>query len=123
MLFNRKITNIKLTRGDSLAFKTRVIFRNGSIADKKDIESFFVTFKKGTNNISPIIFQKTIDDINFDDDGYLHCLFNPEDTENLDYGIYYFDIEVTSNNIRKTKLIQVILTPETTIHGGDKNGI
>ena len=85
----------------------------------KDIDTIFITCRQETTKDSNTLFIKTMEDMVLDADGYLHCKFDPSDTENLYYGDYYFDIEVTlTNGFRKTVLHKFTLTQETTIHGG-----
>ena len=110
-------------RGDTFAFKTPIKFADGSPVTYGDIDTLFVTCKARPTNTSPILFQKSIDDINIDEEGYCHVVFKPEDTETLEYGKYFFDIEVTlRNGYRKTALHSFVLKEETTTHGGDANG-
>ena len=60
-----------------------------------------------------------LEDIEIDDEGYGHAIFKPEDTENLQYGFYCFDIEITlKNGYRKSRLYYFEITPESTIHEG-----
>lgn len=110
--------NINAVRGDTISFKFSLKTADGQDVQLQDINTLFITLKKGTDDISPTIFQKTLEDITIDD-GYCHAVFDPEDTENLEYGKYYFDIEVTLNNgYRKTELCTLTLTEETTLHRG-----
>ena len=81
-----------------------------------DIESIFITVRKEPASLYEIIFQKNINDITFEN-GYINCTFLPQDTQNLRYGKYYFDIEITlKNGYRKSKLYNFTITEETTIH-------
>lgn len=110
--------NINVVRGDTISLKFTLKTADGQDVNEQDIETLLITLKKGTDDISPTIFQKTLEDITFDD-GYCHVVFEPEDTEDLEYGKYYFDIEVTLNNgYRKTALYTLTLTEETTLHRG-----
>lgn len=107
-------------RGDTMPFKVKLINKNGDSINENDIDTLFVTCRQLPSKTSPILFQKQLSDITIEGK-YIHITFNPEDTENLDYGTYYFDIEITLNSgYRKTKLYEFELTEETTIHGGDE---
>ena len=109
--------NHEFVRGDSFCFKIKLLDADKQpiIADK--ISELFVTFRKYTNDDSPIIFQKNLEDVTIDEYGYCHVAFNPEDTQDLPYGEYYFDMEVTLNSgYRKSRLYEIELTKETTIH-------
>lgn len=127
-MFNitRKLVNkmYSFTRGDSFLFKTGLTTIDKKPINIEDISTIFVTCRKETTKESKIIFQKTLDDVIIDNDGYCHVVFEPKDTENLLCDKYYFDIEVTlKSGYRKTKLSSFTLTEETTTHGGEENGI
>lgn len=108
-------------RGDTFAFKKKLKFADGSPVKANDVEMLLITFKSEPKDSSPIIFQKKLNDVIIDQDGYCHVVFKPKDTEKLVYGTYYFDIEVTlTNGLRKTSLEKIQLTEETTSHGGDE---
>lgn len=108
---------ISFVRGDSFNFKVLLQQSDGSPLEEKDIDTAIVTCRKYPNEDSKIIFEKNADKMTFDSDGYCHVEFLPEDTENLDYGTYYFDLEITlKNGYRKTRLWEFELTKETTIH-------
>ena len=115
---------ISFVRGDTFPFKFKLTMKDETIIKKEDIDTLFVTIRKYANKSSPIIFEKTLDDVEIDEEGYGHVKFNPEDTEELIYGSYFFDIEITlTNGYRKTKTCQFTLTKETTIHeSGDVDG-
>ena len=107
-------------RGDSYLFKVWIGYKNDNIpVSESDIDTLFITFKNNTLKNGSILFQKQLSDVTIDEDGYCHVAFNPSDTENLNYGTYYFDIEITLlNGYRKTEIYQVSITDETTNHGG-----
>ena len=115
---------MEFIRGDTFAFKFSIKLANGQIPTKEDISTLFVTVRKYATRSSAIIFEKTLEDVEIDEDGYCHVKFNPEDTENLLYGSYFFDVEITTTGgYRKSKLFQFNLTKETTIHeSGDSSG-
>lgn len=107
-------------RGDSYLFKVPVKHRENDIPlQETDVDTIFVTFKETTSKTSTILFSKDLSDITIDENGYCHIAFNPSDTESLNYGTYYFDIEITlKNGYRKTQTYSVKITDETTSHGG-----
>jgi hypothetical protein len=53
-------------------------------------------------------------EIVLDSEGYFHFQISPEDTDNLDYGNYKFDIEVVGEGIKQTFLGELILKDEVT---------
>lgn len=107
-------------RGDSYLFKVKVKHKqNDTPLQEIDVSTIFVTFKETTSKSSTALFTKELSDLSIDEEGWLHVAFNPSDTESLNYGTYYFDIEITlTNGYRKTNTYQVTLTDETTSHGG-----
>lgn len=110
-------------RGDTFLFKFLLKFKDETVVKSEDIDNLFITFKTSVYS-KKYIFQKTLDDVKIDEEGYVHVTFEPEDTENLEYGKYVFDVEVTlKNGYRKSKLFEINLAGETTFHGGDYDGI
>ena len=116
---------MQFVRGDSFLFKVLLGSKGDEPINQNLVQTLYITFRKYANIDSDIIFQKTLSDVRIDDDGYCHASFLPEDTEDLAYGKYFFDIEVTlTNGYRKSRLYEVELTKETTIHemAGENNG-
>lgn len=108
---------MQFVRGDSFYFRILLKDIDNKPINNNHIKELFITFRKYANNDSPILFQKNINDVSIDDLGYCHVAFLPEDTQDLSYGKYYFDMEVTLNNgYRKSRLYEIELTKETTIH-------
>ena len=113
---------MEFIRGDTQSFKFLITYKDKTIIKKEEIDTLFLTCKKSIYS-NENIFQKTLEDVEFDEDGYVNVVFNPEDTESLEYGKYVFDIEITTKaGYRKTKLFEFELLGETTFHGGDLNG-
>lgn len=105
--------NVSFIRGDTFAFKVKI--KSETTITKEDIDTLFVTCRRMASEFSPILFQKTLDDVEISDN-YIHIVFKPEDTENLEYGKYCFDIELTlKNGVRATKFATFTLDKETTI--------
>lgn len=107
---------MEFVRGDTFPFKFKLTMSDGSNVATSDIDTLLVTCRQSTYKESPILFQKTLNDVIIED-GFCHVVFDPQDTEDLMYGNYYFDVEVTlKSGYRKTKLFEFDLTEETTIH-------
>lgn len=112
---------MKFVRGDSFAFKILLSFANKKPIKLSDINTLFVTCRQYPNESSAIIFQKLLSDIEIDSLGYAHIVFNPEDTESLQYGKYFFDVEITlTSGYRKSALFEFELTKEATIHNTEE---
>lgn len=82
---------IAQTRGDTRGYKFQRIDMEGAIITEAP-DKMFVTFKKSYNDKS-FVFQKTLDELYMDEEGWWHFTIAPEDTNNLPYGKYYGDIE------------------------------
>ena len=90
---------MQLTRGDTKALKFQRKSEGQVI--KTVADNIYFTVKKN-NSTNDVIFQKTINDMTFDDEGFYHFTINPIDTNNLSYGEYVYDIEVKIDNYVKT---------------------
>ena len=114
--------NVKFVRGDTFSFKFLIKSKDETNITTNDIDTLFITCKRNTNDLSSIVFQKKLEDVTIEN-GWCHAAFEPEDTERLNYGTYYFDIEITlKSGYRKSKLYTFTLTEETTLHRGNYNG-
>ena len=114
---------MEFTRGDTQSLKFLITLKDNTPVKFEDIGTLFITCKKSIYS-NENIFQKTLEDVELDEDGYIHVIFKPDDTESLEYGKYVFDIEITTKaGYRKTKLFEFTLAGETTFHGGDIDGI
>lgn len=91
---------MKFTRGDTYAFKFRRIDTNNNPIQDKPIFLWFTV--KANHNTDEIVIQKTLEDMTFDDNFYYHCVIYPEDTINLNYGDYVYDIQVQIDKYVKT---------------------
>ena len=110
---------MEFIRGDTIGISFSLKYKDDNVVSKEEIDSLFITIKKSIYT-EEIIFQKTLENVEIDENGIVHLVFEPEDTECLEYGKYVFDIEVTlKSGYRKTKLSEFNITGETTFHGGD----
>ena len=60
------------------------------------------------------MLQKKLDDMAFDEEYYYHLTIEPEDTDELDFGEYYFDIQVTANGVKQTTCGKLRIEREVT---------
>lgn len=104
---------ISMPRGD-----LRTICFNVTAQDSKseiDFTEIYVTFKKSFKHKN-VLFQKKLGNntVEKTEDGYTFTIF-PEDTNNLDYGKYVFDIELIYEDTLKTTFVgELIITNEVT---------
>ena len=111
---------MELIRGDTFAFK----FQRKGIDDKPIMEkakNVWFTVKESYYTEEKIM-QKTLKDgnITFTDDGYYHVVIEHNDTKDLNYGIYFCDIQIENNNdIRTIYVDKLILQGEVTFEGSE----
>lgn len=92
---------MQITRGDTKALYFQRKRNDEPILEEIDKVYFTVKTNDDEDN-KEIIFQKTKEDMTFDEDGIYHFVINPEDTETLNYGDYVYDLEVKASNYTKT---------------------
>ena len=91
---------MRIIRGDSKTFTFQRKNKNGEvIAEKPD--KIYLTIKQNEFERKALI-QKTFDNgIRFEEDTY-YVEFKSEDTDNLNFGEYVYDIEIINGDIVKT---------------------
>lgn len=95
-----------LRRGNTGEFKFQRKDANGhpilTVATK-----VYFTVKRNTEEVN-YLFQKTLDDMTFDGEGYYHLTIDPEDTANLEYGDYVYDVEVIVEDYKNTPVVGIL---------------
>lgn len=92
---------MKITRGDTQSYKFQRLDAEGNAITTKASAIYFTV--KSNYRTTDVLFQKTIDDMIFDEDGTYHFDIRSEDTDGLKFGSYVYDIEVKiGNNYTKT---------------------
>lgn len=81
--------NISITRGDSAVFSLSIKKADGEPYEIVEGDTVIFTVKKSTFD-KDIITQKTV--VN----GVI--TINPDDTKSLEYGTYYYDVELTQSD-------------------------
>lgn len=104
---------IKVTRGDTLPLKFQRKDADGEIIMDTP-EAMHLTVKTDWNTATALV-EKSLSDMTMDAEGEWHVVIEPEDTENLAYGTYVFDIEViTAEYIATIAKGELRLTEEST---------
>lgn len=106
---------IEMPRGDLKCKRFPILNPDGTIASV-ELDEIFISFKRSTED-DEILFQKKLSDgtITKDEDNYYHFRIEPEDTDDLEYGYYPFDIEIIKINVLKQTVVGVLhLTEEVT---------
>ena len=92
--------DLEVIRGDTHFYKFQRVTKAGDpITEIADAVYFTV---KDTTLPKNYKFQKTIDDMDFDEEGYYHLRLEPQDTNGLKLGEYLYDVEVIHDDITKT---------------------
>lgn len=111
---------MKFRRGDTFFIKfRRRDFNNETITHIS--EKMWFTVKENAYTKEKLI-QKTLEDGNifFDDDHYYHVIIEHDDTKDLDYGVYYCDIQVENEGVVTTIYKDTFeLDEEITFEGND----
>lgn len=90
--------NISITRGDSAIFALKIEKADGEPYKIGEGDTVIFTVKKSTFD-KDIITQKTV--VN----GVI--TINPDDTKSLEYGTYYYDVELT----RADGFVSTVISP------------
>lgn len=113
--------DLEFTRGDTKKFKFRLRDKNKQPIELAPTDKLYLTAKKDPNS-NAIIFQKTIGNgIELKEDGYYHVTINPDDTNQLPYGTYGYDVQITTvTGKTKTFIVSTITLTEEYTHKGDE---
>lgn len=93
--------NLSFIRGDQFAIKFKVKDNNGVYIDNENIEDIIVTCRQYPDLESEILFQKKLSEntIEYDSENQNYEFYIlEEDTSNLEYGTYGYDISVVTDN-------------------------
>ena len=105
---------ISLPRGDIRNIRFNVTSGETAYTDFTEV---YFTVKSATTKRN-LLFQKKLSDGSIVLDGeYFSTRIESEDTEELEYGKYVFDIEVVKGDvIKQTTLGELTITPEVTFN-------
>jgi len=105
--------NIEMPRGDIRHVAFQILDTAGEPVSSAFSE-IYITFKQNYNTTN-YLFQKRLSagDVIFADGSYEFTI-EPEDTNNLKFGDYVFDIELLAPGIKETHVGTLTLTSEAT---------
>lgn len=104
---------IKQTRGDTRSYKFTRLDPQGEVITAIPDSLYFTV--KTSYNTPNFVIQKTLDDMTIDEENVYHFTIEPNDTEQLPYGTYVFDIQVTQDGVVTTiAKDKFVLTQEAT---------
>nr|DAL21159.1 MAG TPA_asm: hypothetical protein [Caudoviricetes sp.] len=87
-----------LTRGDSAYFELSIKDENNELTT---VDKIFMTVKEDWDS-DTIKFQKKIDKGIYFEDGIYKIFIDPEDTNELEFGRYVYDVEIIKGDIKTT---------------------
>lgn len=108
---------INMPRGDLRKIKFSINDNQGNILDT-NFDEIYISFKKNYIDEN-VLFQKRLTDgsITKDEENYYHFSIDPQDTDNLRFGDYVFDIEIVKDgSIKQTTIGTLNLTSEVTFY-------
>lgn len=106
--------NLSMVRGDTKRYKFQRLDAEGNPI-LIEADSVWFSVKRSPQD-TKVSFQKTKDDMTFDEEGYYHFTILPEDTNNLDFTKrHFYDVEVIASGVKTTIAFgEFILKPEVT---------
>ena len=107
--------DLEFTRGDTQFLKFQLKDGNGSPIELTSEDSLYFTVKQNSNSEDALIQKKYPDDITYSE-GYFNFELNSEDTSELSYGTYQYDIELKSGDYVKTLGFGTISLSEEITH-------
>lgn len=93
--------DIEFIRGDTQFFKFQIKDGEGKQIKLTDVDKLYFTVKQNANSEEILIQKKYPENIQYSD-GYFYFVLNSEDTSDLAYGTYNYDIELKSGDYVKT---------------------
>lgn len=112
--------DIEIIRGDTFMFKFQRIGVDDNVITNK-AEKMWFTVKKNYKTTEKLI-QKTLKDktITFDSDSYYHIVLENEDTKDLKYKTYVYDIQVENDGYVQTiSMGTITINNEVTFEGSE----
>jgi hypothetical protein len=104
--------DIYLTRGDTVPMPVTLTSKSDSTVryiPETGKDTLIFTVKKSTSDKTAIITKSlAAGDITFDSAGNGTINILPADTASLDYGIYYYDLQLTTPD---AAVVQTVITP------------
>lgn len=121
---------MQFRRGDTFKFKFQRLDSNKEVITQDSVPAdIYFTVKYNTYHDNYCFQKKLIRNsveeqgIIFGEDNYYHVTINPNDTNGLQFGNYNYDIEIVTNNYKKTIAVGTLtLLEEVTFASNETNG-
>lgn len=112
--------DFEFPRGDTKLFKFQLKDKNGEIINLSTGDKLYFTVKKTTKSTT-VVFQKTLSNGIVKDGDYYKVTIQSDDTAQLGYGDYAYDIELKSAEgvVKTLTLGTITLTDEVTWKGDE----
>lgn len=111
--------DLEFTRGDTQFIKFQLKDAKGNSLEITNSEKIYFTVKQNQNSKKILIQKRYPSEIKFSD-GYFYIELTSEDTSNLNYGTYQYDIEFKTGEFVKTLGFGTITLTEEITHKGDE---
>lgn len=111
--------DLEFIRGDTQYIKFQLKDYNGDLLTLGDKDKLYFTVKQNQNSNKILIQKKFPNDIEYSE-GYFIFEITSQDTANMPYGTYQYDIELKSGEFVRTLCLGTItLTDEITFRGDE----
>ena len=116
---SKNTSQISMIRGDTAKFHFQRLDADGEVITTRPDKLYF-SVKNKPQNYS-VIFQKTIDDMEFDEEYEWHFTIEPTDTNKMPFpSNYCYDIEVIDSGVKTTIAYgDFVLLPEVTHYNNE----
>ena len=111
---------MELIRGDTGKYRFQRKDVNGDVITEKADEVYFTVKTNGYSD--NVLIQKTIDDMEFDEEYYYHFTIEPYNTDELEFGTYQYDIEVIQDDLKTTIARGELVIEEEITWASDESG-
>lgn len=111
--------DLEFTRGDTQFLKFQLKDGLGNAISPSIEDIIYFTVKQNQNSSKVLIQKKYPDNIEYQD-GYFIFTLNSEDTSDLAYGTYQYDIELKSGDYVKTLAFGTITLTNEITHRRDE---
>ncbi len=108
--------DIEFVRGDTQPLKFQVKDNNGNILKMDWYDELIFTIKKNYNAKQALLQKKLSNGSIHYNNGYYFIILTHEDTANLKYGSYVYDIQLMSDDIVATLVLGTITLTEEVTH-------
>ena len=112
--------DFEFPRGDTFQFKFQMQDKSGELLELDTGIEIYFTVKKNRNSKNVLIQKKLNHGIELKDSFY-YVRINSDDTSELAYGTYNYDIQLKQGDIVKTITLGTITLTDEITHKGDEN--